>query len=373
MRRFVSRMLILLYVSLLPLCLPGCSASLASDRHDAERLLLIQTMGLDRLDGRLVMSVSSGLGPDEKPALVMSTAAAGIEDAIARLQNYSPENQLFYAHVQYLLLGEQFAGGDLDSVIEWVDRSPTLRMDTDLVIVKGTARDAVADASEQATDITQRLASLERQARSTGWSVHTLRQAAASLAEGDGALCLAVQTAPTQEHIFTEEQQSDAVIPAGYAVLGGGGLVEFLSPEASLGAEMLTGDPTGLLVTIDGCTMELLGGSAEMTGSFAPDGAPEGLDVRCALRTGVLEKASGERPDPEALDAALSETVGAWVSEAIERAQSTGCDFLGLRQAMLDAAPDKTAAQARWKDAFPTLPITVTVDGRVDRSYDLAE
>ncbi len=369
----MRRLLLLLYVWALALCLSGCGMSLASDRHDAEKLLLIQTMGLDREDEHLVMSVSSGLGPDKEPALVMSAEAGGIEDAIARLQNYSPENQLFYAHVQYLLLGERSADQDLDSVIQWVDRSPTLRMDTDMLVVKGSARDAVVDASEQATDITQRLASLERQARSTGWTINTLRQVAAALAEGDGALCLAVQTAPSEGRVFTDEQRSDAVVPAGYAVLDQRGLVRFLSPEASLGAEVLTGGPSGLLVTVDGCTMELLDGEAEVTGRFSDGGAPEGINVRCTVRTGVLEKPLRDAPSPEALDAALSDTVRSWVSQALACAQEDRCDFLGLRQAALKNAPDKEALDQAWRELFPSLPITVTVDGRVDRSYDLAE
>ena len=369
----MRRLLLLLYVCLLLPLLGGCGASLQSDRHDVERLLLIQTMGLDRQDGRLVMSVSSGLGPDEEPALVMSASAFGIEDAIAKLQNYSPENQLFYAHVQYLLLGQTAAAADLKSVIDWVDRSPTLRMDTDMLIVRGSARDAVADTSEQATDITQRLASLERQARSTGWSVHTLREVAAALSEGLGALCLAVETTPTEQRVFTEQMQSDAVIPTGYAVLGTDGLLEFLSPEQSLGAELLTGDPAGLLITVEGDTMEVLDGSARISGRFSPNGALERIEIQCMIRTGVLEKAPGDGLEPEALDAALSETVAGWVSGALERAQATGCDYLGLRQAVLGQAPDKTGLEDGWPEIFPTVPISVAMDGRVDRSYDLAE
>ena len=61
----------------------------------------------------------------------------------------------------------------LQGVIQWVDRSPTLRMDTDMLVVQGRAKDAVADSSQQATDVTQRLASLDRQARSNGWTMHT--------------------------------------------------------------------------------------------------------------------------------------------------------------------------------------------------------
>ena len=369
MRRFTT----LLYVLPVLLTLSGCNASLASDRHDVERLLLIQTMGLDREEDQLVMSVSSGLGPDDAPALVMSTPAFGIEDAIAKLQNYSPENQLFYAHVQYLLLGEEAARQDLTNVIAWVDRSPTLRMDTDLLVVRGTAEDAVVNASEQSTDITQRLASLDRQSRSVGWTIYTLREAAAALAEGGGALCLAVRTVPTDETIFTDEMRSDAVIPTGYAILSGSGLTGFLSPEESLGAELLTGDPTGLLITVDGNTLEVLEGTAELEGEYAPDGTPTGIAVRCTLRTGVLEKTPGGAGSPEEMDAALSETVGQWVSGALEQARNTRCDFLGLKKAVLTSSRAMASWGEDWTELFPELPVRVTVDGIVDRSYDSAE
>ncbi len=367
MRRFTP----LLYVLPLALLLSGCGASLASDRHDVERLMLIQTMGIDRLDDRLHVSVSTGLGPEDDPALVMTASAYGIEDAIARLQNYSPENQLFYAHIQYLLLGEQAARQDLSRVIEWVDRSPTVRTDTPLVIVRGTAKDAVTGASEQATDITQRLASLDRQARSIGWSVHTLREAAAAISEGDGALCLAVETAPMDQTIFTDDMRSDAIIPLGYAVLGPEGLADFLTPEASFGAELLTGDPTGLLITVDGCAMEVLEGSAKLEGAYGPDGAPTGVSVRCALRVGVLEK-DGD-PTPEELDGSLSRTVARWMTDALETARATRCDFLGLKKALLTTDHALARWGNDWNELFPTLPVDIKVDGIVDRSYDLPE
>ena len=368
MRRFA----IIIYVCLLLAVQGGCGA-LSGDRKDVERLLLIQTMGLDSADGRLEMSVSSGMGPEETPALVMSTQADGIEDAIARLQNFSPENQLFYAHVQYLLLGEDAARDMLDGVIQWVDRSPTLRMDTDMLVVKGLAKDAVVGASQEATDVTQRLASLDRQARANGWTMHTLREVAAATAGGDGALCLAVQTAPTKGTIFTGSQQADAVVPAGYAVLGENGLVGFLGPEASVGAEILTGDPAGFLLTVSGDTLEVVSGKAKIEGEFDSSGAPAGIRVRCDIDAGVLEKGEDGDMSPEALEAALSDTIKRWVTAALEAARETGCDFLGLRGAVLDTAARRDAYGDRWRELFPALPVTVEIDGRVDRSYDLGE
>lgn len=369
----MKRLLPLLYIVPLLLCLSGCGSSiLEADRHDIERLLLIQTMGLDAQGSGVEMSVSSGLGPEDSPALVMSTAAAGIEDAIARLQNYSPENQLFYAHVQYLLLGEEAARRDLPTVLEWVDRSPTLRMDTDMVIVRGRARDAVVDASQGSTDITERLASLGREAHTTGWTIHTLREIAAELAEDRGALCLAVQTVPTKDTVFTEDKGANAVIPMGYAVLNQQGLLGFLSPEASLGAELLTGDATGILFSVAGNTMEVLNGSADVSGQWSEDGRLEGITVACSLQTGILEQAQDKDPSPEDLDRLLSETVAGWLTQTLERAQSWSCDFLHLEQSVLKTQKQRAAA-GDWAQTLSSLPVTISVDGIVDRSYDLAE
>ncbi len=369
----MRRLLLLLYVSLPLLFLSGCGASLAADRHDAERLLLIQTLGLDSGEGLYRMSVSSGLGPEDKPALVMSTGSHSIEGAIADLQNLSPENQLFYAHVQYILLGESAAKEAMNDIIRWVDRSPTLRMDTNMLIVKGTAAEAVVGSSEASTDITQRLESLDRQARSTGWTIQTLRDVATALSQGDGALCMAVQTVPAENAVFTEDMQSDAVVPAGYAVLGPEGLVGFLTPEQSLGAALLTRDTTGLLITVAGNTMELLDGSARIEGQFSADGAPEGVTVSCTLRTGVLETSRERELTPDQLDAALSETVAGWVADALRQAQDAKCDFLGLKNAVLRSAGARERWGGGWNELFSTLPVTISVDGRVDRSYDLEE
>ena len=368
----MKRAVIILYVCLLPL-LTGCGAGLKSDRHDAERLLLIQTMGLDRDGEGVEMSVSSGLGPEDRPSLVMSAPAGGIEDAIARLQNYSPENQLFYAHVQYLLLGEEAARRELAHVIQWVDRSPTLRMDTSMLVVRGTAKDAVVGTSQQSTDITQRLASMDRQARSMGWTIYSLREVAADLAEDGGALCLALEVAPTEGNVFTDEMRADAVVPAGYAMLGPDGLVGFLDPEQSLGAELLRGDPAGLLITVSGDTLEILDASAHVSGVFGPDGVPTGIDVRCTLRAGVLEKAAGQDMTPKALDAALSDTVRDWVAGAVARTQEAGCDCLGLGRKGLTTSELAARGGGAWEALFPKLSVTVTVDGQVERSYDLEE
>lgn len=363
----------ILYMLPLLLCLSGCGLTLDADRHDVERLLLIQTMGLDSRGDGMEMSISSGLGVDDKPALVMSSAAVSIEDAIARLQNYSPENQLFYAHVQYLLLGEDAARDELVTVLKWIERSPVIRMETSMMVVQGSAKEAVVGSSQESTDITQRLMSLDRASRTTGWTVYSLREIAAALAEGHGALCLAVETVSAEDTVFTQEMSADAVIPAGYAILCKDGLLGFLSPEESLGAELLTGDPTGIMITVDGNTLEILEGSAEASGKFSADGKLEGIDVQCTLRTGLLEKTQGSDLSPEKVDSELSDAVAQWLAGALEQAQTLECDFLGVQSSVLKTAKEQAAYGEQWNTLFPTVPISVTVDGAIDKSYDLSE
>ena len=203
--------------------------------------------------------------------------------------------------------------------------------------------------------------------------MHTLREVAAAISQGDGALCMAVSAQTTEDRVFSEEQQADAIVPEGYAVLDENGLVEFLDPETSMGAELLTGDPTGFLITISGDTLEILDGSAEIEGRFDAVGKPTGIDVRCELHTGVLEKSKDSTLSDKELEAALSRTAGRWVRAALDRARAAGCDFLGLRAAVLRKPNAAAAWWDEWQSLFPSLPVTVTVAGHIDRSYDLAD
>lgn len=368
------RLLSIIYMVTVLLCLSGCSGGgLNTDRSEIERLMLIQTMGLDRKGDGIEMSVSSGLGIDDSPALVMTAAATGMEAAIARLQNYSPENQLYYGHVQYLLLGQQAAVTDLASILEWVDRSPVMRMGTTMFIVRGSAVEAVEATSLQSTDITERLSALERGLRVKGQQIYSLREVASALSDGRGALCLAVETASSEDTVLTEDKQADAVIPAGYAVLNGGGLVDFLTPEQSLGAQILTASPTGTLVSVDENTLELLSCDTDISGRWDSRGKLTGITVECTLRAGLLESALDRQTDPDRLDEAFSRDARGWLTDVLSRSQALSCDFLGLKTAVLDRGKDRAALAEQWSDVFPSLPVTVTVDGRVDRNYDLSD
>lgn len=372
----MKKAFIILYAAAAAVLLCGCRDEFYSGHRDMEHLRPVQTIGLDAEGEALTLSVSSGIGPDGAPPLVMKATAAGIESAAARLQDWSPEDELFYAHVRYILLGESMAAADsvtgLETVLDWVERSPAMRMDTPLILVGGSAADAVIGALGGDTDVTERLASLERYLNAQGRSIPTLRQTASSLLERGCALCLSVGLFPDEGINYTETENAIAVVPTGLALLRSEApaSVEWLTQNESMGVSLLSGSVAGSHVPVGSGTLELIRGHAEASGLWTPDGAPMGLYIRCELSAGVLERCPDDTD--ELLAEALEDAAAAWLLDAVSLSQSLSCDFLRLEDAALKSAPDRRAAALQWAESFSTLPVAVSVQAEIGRSYDLA-
>ncbi len=346
------------------LVLPGCGRGLLAGTRDMERLLPVQTIGLDRAGDGVALGISTGPGPDDAPPLVLRCASSGVEPAIRRLQSYSPEDELFYAHVRYILLGESMAGTGILPLLDWVERSPSMRMDTAMLLVRGSAGGALADTAAGSSDVTRRLAALQREAEGRGLRVRSLREIAVSLLERGCALCLAIREEPAADAVVTEDAAAVTVVPTGYALLRAEAEPVFLTEAETMGAALLTGGVNGVTAELGGSVLEVFSPGAEITVLRDADGAPAGLLIRCGLTAGVLEREAGAEADTAALEALFSRTAEAWLAAAAARAQALGCDFLGLSDALRRDGPE-----ALWA----SLPVTVEADAVIDRSYDLSE
>ena len=364
----MRRGLLLLYIVTACLLLSGCRGQLFSGHRDMEHLRPVQTVGLDADGEAVTLSISSGIGPDGKPPLVMKAAASGIETAAARLQDWSPEDELFYAHVRFILLGEGMLDDGVDRVLDWVERSPAMPMDTPLLLIRGRAEEAVTGALGDSTDVTERLNSLERERRSHGDAIPTLRRTAASLLERGWALCLTAELFPDEGTNFTDEENGVAIVPAGLVLLRSGQDPVWLTQNETAGAELLLRPAAGRCVPVGDGMLELLGGGAEASGLWAGDGTLTGVYIRCDLLAGVLER-DGEADD-ETMAKALEQDAAGWLAEAVEQAQTLGCDFLGLWDAVRKNAPPG-AGEVAWDEIFPTLPVTVAARAEIGRGYDL--
>ncbi len=369
MKRFLPTLYILCAAALLSGCRGG---NVFSSHRDMERLRLVQTFGLDGGGQGVTVSVSTGVGLNDAPPLVMTASGAHIETAVQRLQDCSPEDELFYAHVRYILLGEDTANGNVERLLEWVERSPAMRMETPLLLVRGRAAEAVAGTTGEHADITERLASLEREEQTRGRHIHTLREIAAALTERGCALCAAVCALPADGTVITaSEAEADALIPDGWAVLRADGPPVFLPEGETLAAELLTGGVRGARVSAGAYVLDIIRGEASITEQRDEAGVLEGLSVRCELHAGVLEGPRGAADDACAVLAAETE---AWLGAVIGRSQHMACDFLGLE----DALHGRKIFTSRkndeaWEALFPSLPVDIAVEAQIDQSYDLAQ
>ena len=364
----MKRALLIIICFAWTLGLSGCG-TLFSGHRDMEHLRPVQVAGLDADgDGRVTLSVCTGTGPESEPPLALRAAAPGIEAAADRLQDWSPRDELFYAHVRYLLLGEDMAGTGLLQALDWVERSPAMRMETPLLVVRGRADALVEAALGESISAAESLGALEREEKVRGREPPTLRQAAAGLAERGWALCLAVEVLPAEGTVLSDPDAA-AIVPAGLALLREGQPPVFLSRSEALGAALLDGSAAGTHVPLDGSEAELLGGQAKAEGLWTGSSLT-GLLLRCELGAGIVERLPED--DRTALADRLAQTLTDCLTEAVGLSQALGCDFLGLEDAVRASAPDRRAARALdWDAVFPALPVTVTVEADVGRGYDL--
>ena len=116
MKRYIS--LLIIISSLLGL--PGCGG-IHTNYREIQQLLVVQTLGLDREEGSVRISMAaaakaSGAGPRR-----MSASGGTVSTAIDRAYDLSYEEDIFFSHVNHILVGQD-AAEDMDAFLPQLDR-----------------------------------------------------------------------------------------------------------------------------------------------------------------------------------------------------------------------------------------------------------
>ncbi len=348
----MKRYLIILCGALL--LLSGCRGNLYAGYRDVERLRPIQTMGLDREAGQVVMS-AAGIEPSGGAPFALCEAGSTIPQALTHLQNSFPEAEPYYAHVEYFLLGEAAAEEGILPWLEWLERHPQMRLDTSIFLVQGTAAEAVLGASGSRTGSTERLESLQRELESLGeGQAFSVRDLATALAANGGALCSAMRVADQREIVKNEDALS--LLPAGFGILKDDRLVEYIGEEEVPAVLLLLSRPQGARVELDTqsagrVTLLLDSGHTE---TRRRDGR---LELRAELYASIVSLEQGRTPELEELSERLAEEFCHGIGQLLERSQRLDCDFFGFCGGESPAA----------------LGMDIAVSADIERSYDLRE
>lgn len=422
MKRFLS---LLIIMCALP-ALSGCS-SIYSNYREIQQLMVVQTMGIDREKGGVQVSMAaaaeaSGGGPRR-----MSAQGSTITAAIDRAYKLSYEEEIFFSHVNHLLVGEAAAEEGLDAFLDYVSQSPTMRIDIPLYIVRGsTANQAVMEVGDSSKGISEVMQTVHESFASPSNSrVFTVADTINSLLRYGSALVCAVECVPSSESVSPgkaeseqqssgqsvqggegqsaqqgEEQKPQAeegqngqdktqgenplmAVPAGYAVIRDGKLCKFIEPEEAAAVGLLTGSLPITDITVTDrngkdASLELNQGSAEITPVWGGKGQLKGLNIQAQVSASVLETDNWQQGSSNEyinhLTAQLESAVSQRLSSLLRTSMKLKADFLGLAGQVERKSPENYRLMSqRFSELLPGLELQITVSGQLSHTNDMKE
>lgn len=363
---------LLLYMCMLPLTLAGCGG-VYSNYREIEQLQLVRALGIDRCAEGFMLTVASAKSPEGGEPPLISASGASIGEAIEKMNVYSGGRELFIAHVEHILIGEDAASGGIGEILGYVQRSTLMRMSTGLYIVRAsTAQSVMTAAAEAGFSIGEALSALEHSSAESGLTGHTscldasrfLTQRGACLV---GALCLA----DAGGHL-SPVPEGGILAPAGFAILGGSSLAGYIEPENAPAALILSGgSPESVFTVPDGeggtAALKLTKCGAELR---PLSGGQAGAVARITLEASLIElsepRYSMSAGYLSGLGRALAREIQSEAESVIETSSLLSLDFLGLGE-----AARRGALSASEPENFPHGTFTAEVSADVVRSSDL--
>jgi len=352
------------------LLLSGCGSggSIYSNYREVEHLQIVQALGIDSAEDGLRLSVSCSKPSPDSSGGIISREGGSMVGALRSLQNYAGEQELYYAHARYLLLGEGYSKEKASEALDFVARDTQLRLGVSLFAVKGEAAELITGPGDESYEVSRSLSSIERDSRESGLShVFTCRETTRALSEHGAALICAISPAKTEGSVFLSESGLTAV-PVGYGILRGDCLVGWIDADISQAASFIMGNlgaagptlPDGeggkLSFEYSGGQVKvssLGGGKLRLEGQLTASLAEPDTDMRHITDSDLLTR----------LEEDIAEDMKNKMEAVLTLSRELDADFLGLG-AYLREKPEGWPASAEFE---------VYCEAKIDYSRELAD
>lgn len=349
----------------------GCS-SLYTNYKDIEMLQVIQTLGIDRGEnGGVVLSVASGANVNGGEPTVMSITAPSIETAMEKLQENSARTPFFFAHTQFLVIGEDAARSGISAYLDYIRHMPLLRTDVRLFLVRGCdAKTLVTGAADGKYDISDELSSLlldlEHQ---NGMQVFTCAEVSRYLMENGASLACAIDAVDTEGIVFSGSRGLSAV-SAGYGVLADGALLGYILGDAARGIDLLSGSLSGGPIALESesgiVTVQLHDGKTTLSPVWDAAGNMTGLRAEATVSAEIAEVSDPEAAEQPGFSDSIADLLARraenWLRETLDFSSTLGADFLSLGERLERQNARRFRAMPRaWSETLPLLRYDVCV------------
>ena len=384
--------------------LTGCT-SVYSNFKEIEQLLVIQDMGLDKQGGGVLLSLCSA--SDESTGNVpkrLYGTGDSITTALEHIYNYSFEDILFCSHISHVLIGEKAAESGIDDYLSYICRSPIMRLDIPLFIVKGsTAQDAVLKVGDGNRGVVEIMDSVEMSVGRLGnSSLYTAAETVRNLDRCGSSLICAVELAEplesdsgapaggspsaSEEDGFATQDEGGSKLTAvvyGYAVIRDGKLCKFLDRDEAIAVGFLTNKVGLTNVTVRDrhgslVVLEIDSGGSEVTPVWSGTGELTGLNIAVDVRASIVEvSGSSDTRSAEYTDhitAQLEALISDYVSRVMLTSRELRSDFLCLAQTVERDDPSAFHMLPQsFPDLLPSLELQISVSGQLTHTNDVRD
>ena len=364
------------------LALSGCSGgSIYSNYREIEQLVVIQTMGFDAAGAGVGLSISSGNtggsggsgkdGSKPQTTLRMSAEAGSLTAARETIQDYSPGEQLFFGHVNYVVLGSGALDAGVEKYFDYLERDSAFRLDAPVFAVSdSSASELVLGTGSSDYDATNALRSIERNLDLRGdCYIFSAAQIAADMDANGAALICAVRCADAKESDYEAEEGERTALPDGYIIIYEGKAAGHIPFEMARGVNVIKNETGPLSVELDGATVQLDKCECSVKPVFG-GGRLEGLKISVKADASLAELRGSS--DTAGLNAALEQEIKGWVSYVIDKSVSTGCDFLQLGSSLEMQEPRSLRGMTEdFASVMPYIYYNISVQAEISRSFDL--
>lgn len=367
-----------LLAAALCLSLSGCSVGgLFSNYREIDSLELVRTIAVDKTGDAVLATAGSGPLAEGGAPHISQAEASTLSLALEELQRKSQGREALLSHTETLLVGEDTARDGLDFVLDYAERSPDIRLKTNLVVARGSgAGELLKKAASERSSVAAALETMKDSLPASGKGcLFTCADAACALAERGCALLMAVEAAPPVE----DDGAEISVAPAGLAVLKDGRLAGFLTEDETAGALLLTGCFRGMNADIEyggaRVSLHLSGAKCSLEPVFG-DGRLLRADAALSVQADLDALSGSGDPNNEdwrrGAEEAVSELLCKMAVAALARSQAMDADFLGLGETLCRRAPLRFGSQCgNWAELFPRLEMRVIAGTVLRRTYDI--
>lgn len=411
----MKKSLFFLIIAGLLFSLSGCNG-IYSNFREVEQLLVIQTMGLDYSQEGVSLSLASGTNSQSSSPILLHGTGISVTSAIDQILNYSQAEELFMAHIGHVVLGEEAAKNGIDKYLSYICRSPEMRIDVPMYVVKGgSAEEAIMQVGGgKSSGISAALEAVYDNVGERGDSkAFSAADLVRDLERNGSALICAIECSPsaqksgepqeggnssggegegggeeTQNSGAQREKQDTSgesltVAPVGYGVIKGDRLCAYIDKEQAVGVGILKNDVgiSDIVVTdryASPVTLELDQGGSVIKPIWSDDGSLEMLDIQVKVAANIAEIGGGghfgEADYEDYLTAELEAAVSERISSVIQLSQTLGADFLGLGSIVeMDDAEKYGALGQDFASLLAALPVRISVSGQIKHTNDIRD